>query len=233
MDGKNASLKIMSTLAVAVAFRRSILPGFETATGIAPDVTWGPTTVLERRIAEGERADAIVLIDAAMEKLVAAGLVRAGSVRPIASSLVGLAVPRGAARPDISTVTALRKALLEGRVAYSRGGASGIFFSRLIADLGIADEVNARATVIPEGFTAEKLVSGEADLAIQQVSELMSVDTVDVVGPLPEGAQEGIDLSSGLFAEATAKAAAERFIAFATTAEAARAYRDGGLVARF
>lgn len=233
MDQQARPLKLMSTLAVAVAFREGVLPGFEAVSGVAPDVDWGPTTALERRIVDGARADVIVLIDGAMGKLVAAGLIDGPSVRPLARSLVGLAVAHGAPRPDISTVASLRSALLGGRVAYSRGGASGVFFARLLGELGIAGAVNARAAIIPEGFTAEKLLSGEADLAIQQVSELRSVEGVDVVGPLPEGAQEGIDLSIGIFRDAPGRAAALHFLAAATSPEAARAYRASGLVPRF
>jgi molybdate transport system substrate-binding protein len=85
--------------------------------------------------------------------------------------------------------------------------------------------------IIPEGFTAERLVTGEADLAVQQVSELMSVAGVEIVGPLPEGAQEGIDLSIGIFVEAADAAAA--FVSAAMSPEAAQAYRQSGLIARF
>jgi molybdate transport system substrate-binding protein len=231
-DRKDTTLKLMSTLAVAVAFRQDILPAFTAASGVTPEVIWGPTTALQRRIAGGERADAIVMIDGAMQALVEAGLIRAGSVRPLARSLVGLAVAAGAPRPDISTPAKLRDALIRARaVAYSRGGASGIFFARLIRELGIAEAVEARAVIIPEGFTAERLLTGEADLAVQQVSELMSVAGVDIVGPLPEGAQEGIDLSVGVFVGADDSAAA--FVAAATSPEAARAYRQSGLLARF
>jgi molybdate transport system substrate-binding protein len=234
LNGKTAGLKVMCSLAVVVAFRRWILPEFEAASGIALDVSWNPTTVLVSRVAEGERADVMVLIDGPMGKLVEEGVIRAESVRPLARASLGLAVARGKPRPDVSSVEALRSALGNARaVAYSRGGASGIFFTGLIERLGISAQVNKRAVIIPEGFTAEKLVTGEADLAFQQISELMSVEGVEILGPLPAVAQRGTDLSVGIFVEAANVAAAEQFVAAVTSSRAAQAYRDGGMAARF
>ena len=107
----------------------------------------------------------------------------------------------GAAHPDIATEAALRETLLGARsVAYSRIGASGIFFAQLIERMGIAAEINARATIVPSGFTAERLVNGEADLAIQQLSELKQVAGVEVVGPIPLHLQSPAVFSAGRMA---------------------------------
>src|SRR6185437_11142847 len=112
------------------------------------------------------------------------------------------AVKAGAAHPDIATEAALGAALLGARsVAYSRLGASGIYFAQLIEQLGIASEVNARATIIPAGFTAEKLLTGEADLAVQQISELMQVGGIEVVGPIPHDLQTPAVFSAGRLRE--------------------------------
>ena len=123
------------------------------------------------------------------------------SVADVAVSLVGVAVKAGAARPDISSVEALKAALLQAKsIAYSRIGASGVFFAELIQRLGIADEVNAKATVIPSGFTAELAARGEVELAVQQVSELMLVPGIDIVGPLPPGAESVTMFTAGVLA---------------------------------
>ena len=110
----------------------------------------------------------------------------AASCVDLARSYVGIAVKAGAAHPDIATEAALRAALLAARsVAYSRLGASGILFAQLIERLGIAPDINARAVIIPQGFTAERLVTGEADLAVQQISELKQIAGIEVVGVDP------------------------------------------------
>ena len=198
--GRVAPMEIMSTLAVL-----GLLCEWP------PDalVKFDPTARLLVRIAAGERADIAILTKAAVEDLTASGILAAGTVRDLARSAIGLAVPRGAPHPDISGVPALRATLLAApSIAYSRAGASGIFFAELIERLGIAAEVNAKAIIIPEGFTAEVAARGEAALAIQQVSELMAVEGVDIVGRLPEGANTYAVFSAACFIHAEHSAAA-------------------------
>jgi len=187
------SLRIISTLAVATLLRQ-LVPGDAA-------VTYEPTAKLLARIAAGEPADLAFLTREAVQSLAAAGTLVAP--RDVARSFVGLAVRAGGARPDISTVAALRATLLAApSLAYSRAGASGIFFAGLIERLGIAQAVNARATVIEQGFTAALAASGEVALAVQQVSELMAVEGVDIVDRLPEGANTAAVFSAGIFADA-------------------------------
>lgn len=189
-------MKIFSTLAVAVLLRP-----------LAPDAVYEPTARLLARIEAGERADLAFLTAEAVAALQASGVLVSG--RDVARSFVGLAVPAGAPRPDISTVEALRAALLAApSIAYSRAGASGIFFAGLIERLGIAEAVNAKATIIPQGFTAELAARGAVALAVQQVSELKAVAGVEIVGRLPEGANVGAMFSAGVFAGAAPGSAA-------------------------
>lgn len=138
-----------------------------------------------------------------------------------AISLVGIAVKAGSTKPDIGSVAALTSALLEARsIAYSKIGASGVFFAELIQRLGIAEAVNAKATVIPSGFTAELAARGEVELAVQQVSELMVVPGIDVVGPLPPGAESVTMFSAGVFTGAAHPAAARDLLVFLRSADA-------------
>jgi molybdate transport system substrate-binding protein len=191
---------LMSTLAIAGLLREAA-PAIEVALGAPLDVGLAPTRALEARIRAGERADAAVLTAEAVAALAAEGVLDGTTARPLAQSRVGLAVKAGAPHPDISSVAALRHLLLATpSLCYSRAGASGIFFADLIERLGIAEAVNAKAIVIPQGFTAEKLVSGEATIAFQQISELMEVPGIEVVGPLPEGAQTVAVFSGATFA---------------------------------
>lgn len=224
-------ISIMCALAVEVAFTRWILLQFEARTGIATELRWDPTTALIRRVREGERADVILAIDDAINKLGEDGLVRRETRMPVARGLIGLAVKRGAPRPDISTVAALRQALLDAQaVAYSLGGASGIYFQQLIGQLGIADAVNARATTIPSGFTAAKVASGEAELAVQQISELMSIEGVDIVGPFPDEVQIFTDFSAAIFTDARNPAGAALFLETLATEASVSAYAKGGVI---
>ncbi|UPY39276.1 substrate-binding domain-containing protein [Sediminicoccus sp. KRV36] len=195
-------LRIMSTLAV-MALLREWLPG----AGMPAEVEFNPTARLLARIAEGERADIAILTEAGVEGLAASGVLAAGTRVDVARSAIGLAVPRGAPHPEIGSVASLRAALLAApSLVYSRAGASGIFFAELIERLGIADAVNAKATIIPQGFTAEVAARGEAALAIQQVSELMAVEGVEIVGKLPEGANTYAVFSAARFATARPEA---------------------------
>ena len=149
------------------------------------------------RIKGGERADAAILTREGIAELAAAGILDGGSAVDLVRSRVGLAVRAGAPRPDIGTAEAFKAALLAARsISYSRLGASGVFFAGLIERLGIADAVNAKATVIPTGLTAEPVARGEVEMAIQQVSELKAVPGVDVVGPLPASLQPSPALPS-------------------------------------
>jgi molybdate transport system substrate-binding protein len=148
----------------------------------------------------------------------------------LARSYVGIAVKAGADHPDIATEAGLRLALLAARsVAYSRIGASGILFARLIERLGVASEINARANIIPSGFTAEKLVTGEADLAVQQISELKQVAGIEIVGPIPHQLQTPAVFSAGLMAASNKPEPAERLLRFLASPEVATVLRESGL----
>jgi molybdate transport system substrate-binding protein len=197
-------MRVMSTLAVAVVLR-----GLTPRAPVAMDVEFDPTMRLLKRIEGGERADIAILTDAGVEGLMAQGVLVPGSRRDLALSHIGMAVKAGAARPDISTLAALQATLLAApSIAYSGAGASGLFFAGLLERLGIAEAVNAKATIIPQGFTAALAARGEVALAIQQISELMAVEGVDILGKLPPEANTGAIFSAGLFAGADPTAAA-------------------------
>jgi len=143
-------MRVMSTLAVAVVLR-----GLTPRAPVAMDVEFDPTMRLLKRIEAGERADIAILTDAGVEGLMAQGVLVPGSRRDLALSHIGMAVKAGAARPDISTLAALQATLLAApSIAYSGAGASGLFFAGLLKRLGIAEAVNAKATIIQQGFTA-------------------------------------------------------------------------------
>ena len=159
-----------------------------------------PTAVMLERIHNGERGDIAILTAQGIDALIADGYLVGATKVDLARSLVGIAVRAGAPKPDISTIEALTLTLHEARsVVYSKGGASGIFFSGLLDRLGLRAMVDAKAIVIPSGFTAEPVARGDAELAVQQLSELMAVPGVEIAGPLPPGAQESLLFSGAAF----------------------------------
>jgi molybdate transport system substrate-binding protein len=202
------TIRIRSTLAVMGAMHE-IAENYEAAT---IEADFAPTVALLERLRGGETADIAILTAQGIDDLIAQGIIRAGTRTDIARSFVGLAVRAGAPKPDIGSVGALKTALLAARaVAYSRIGASGLFFAALLDRLGIAASVNT--LVVPSGFTAERLVTGEADLAVQQISELMMVPGIEVVGPLPPEIQTVAIFSAGLLTQSAEAAALLRFLA--------------------
>jgi molybdate transport system substrate-binding protein len=211
------TISIRSTLAVMAAMHE-IAENYEAAT---IEADFAPTVALLERLRGGETADIAILTAQGIDDLIAEGIVRPGTRTDIARSFVGIAVRAGAPKPDIGSVAAFRTTLLAARaVAYSKIGASGLFFAGLLDRLGIAAAVNT--LVVPSGFTAERLVTGEADLAVQQISELMMVPEIEVVGPLPPEIQTVATFSAGLLTQSAEAAALLHFLASPTVAPVLR-----------
>ena len=222
-------VRVLSTLALMGAVR-GLAGRYQAAGGARIDADFAPTLGLLDRLRGGETADVVILTKQALDDLATQGSVVAASCVDLARSFVGVAVKAGAAHPDIATEPALRAALLGARsIAYSRIGASGIFFAQLIERLGIASEINARARIIPSGLTAALLVSGEADLAVQQISELKQVAGVEVVGPIPRELQTAAVFSAGRWAASAKVAQADALLKYLASPEVAPLLRESGL----
>lgn len=227
-----APITIMSALAILATVNDTVLPS------LGPDMRieliWDPTVALMQRIANGETANGIVAIDWALDELAGKGLIDASSRKPVAQAVVGLAVRAGAPRPDISTAAALKATLLATpSLVTSRAGASGIYFEKLIDQLGIGEAIRAKALVIPRGLTGERLAAGEVELAIQQLSELMVVPGIDVVGPFPAEIQATTDFSAAVFTAANDPTGAARFIDALRSEAAREAYTRTGMLPQF
>ena len=223
------TVRLLSTLALKGALH-SLAGRYEAETGARIDADFAPTVGLLDRLRGGEAADVVILTREGLDGLKGNGSAVAESCVNLARSFVGLAVKAGADHPDISSEPALRATLLGARsVAYSGLGASGIYFAQLVERMGIASEINARARIIPQGFTAERLVSGEADLAVQQISELKLVAGIEIVGPIPLHLQSPAMFSAGRFAASKNADQADRLLRFLASAEAAPALRESGL----
>ena len=222
-------VRLLSTLALRGAVCALTEP-YQAASGVRIDADFAPTLALLDRLRGGEAADVVILTRDGLDELAVEGSVVADSCVDLARSYVGIAVKAGLAHPDIATETALRATLLGARVAYSRIGASGIFFAQLIERMGIAPAINARARIVPSGFTAERLVTGEADLAVQQISELKQVTGIEVVGPIPLQMQIPAVFSAGRLAASKRTVQADALVKYLASPEAAPALRESGLV---
>lgn len=224
------TLHLKCALVVKGAFDASLVPQFEARSGCKLDIDWAPTTVIMAKLAEGASADVLLLVAESMDELIGQGKVDGGTKRIILRSRIGVAVARGAPHPDIASLEAFKRAMTGARsVCYSRAGQSGVHFAPLLERLGIAEAVNARAKIIPAGFTAEKLVTGEADIAIQQLSELAVVPGIEIVGPLPDGAQKVTTFAAAVMTGSAHRDLAEQFVASLTTEAAFAAYDAAGL----
>jgi molybdate transport system substrate-binding protein len=222
-------VRVLSTLALMGAVR-GLSGRYQAAGGARIDADFAPTLGLLDRLRRGETADVVILTKQALDDLASQGSVVAASCVDLARSFVGIAVKAGAAHPNIATEPALRATLLGARsIAYSRIGASGIFFAQLIERLGIASEINARARIIPSGLTAALLVGGEADLAVQQISELKQVAGVEVVGPIPRELQTAAVFSGGRWAASAKAAQADALLKYLASPEVAPVLRESGL----
>jgi molybdate transport system substrate-binding protein len=221
-------VRLLSTYALKGAVAR-LAGQFETATKMKIEAEFAPTLALLKRLRAGEAADVIILTREGLDEMLAEGAVVASSAVDLARSFVGIAVKAGSPHPNILNEAALVKTLLGARsVAYSKVGASGIYFAQLIGRLGIAAEINARATVT-SGFTAEKLISGEADLAVQQISELKLVDGVEIVGPIPLTLRTPAVFSAGRMAASKRIEQSDRLLRYLTSPEVLPLLRESGL----
>jgi molybdate transport system substrate-binding protein len=173
---------------------------------------------LAKRIDGGEAFDVAIITPAVVDDLASKGKIVAGSRIDLAKVGIGVAVKEGAAVPDIGTVDAFKRALLAAKsVAYidpKSGGSSGIYFDKLLDRLGIADQVRAKAKLKAGGYVAELVANGEAEIAIHQISEIVPVKGVTLVGPLPAEIQNTTVYAGGIGSAAKGGAAAKALVDF-------------------
>jgi molybdate transport system substrate-binding protein len=207
-----------------------LLPQFERATGTRVTTSFDPALVMLKRIDAGETADAAVLGQAAIDALAESRKIVPESRRTLARCGVGIGVRAGAPKPDVSSTAALKAALLAAKsIAHTTSGASGIHFSGVAKRLGIAEEIRAKAVTNQGGLIGELVVRGEAELAIQQIPELLAVPGVELVGPLPQELQSISVVTAGIFTGTRHAAAAKALIDFLATPVAMRVFRAKGL----
>src|SRR5688572_26316999 len=206
-----------------------LVPQFERASGHHISLSFDPAQVMLQRIASGESGDLAILGQQAIDALAKEGKIVPDSRRTLARCGVGIGVRAGAPKPDISSVEALKRALLAAKsIAHTTRGASGIHFSGIIEKLGIAEEVKAKAVKNEGGLIGELVVRGEAELAVQQIPELMAVPGIDLVGPLPQELQSISVVTAGIFTGSKEAAAARALLEFLALPSSARVFRAKG-----
>ena len=228
-----AEIKVYSTIGVQAALEE-LAPKFEKATGHKLTITWGTAALLVKRVQAGESADLYVLVKQSHDTLVKENKATAGPDALFASSGMAMVVKKGAPKPDISTPEAFKQTLLKAKsIGYSNpasGGASGVYLAKLLERMGIAEEMKAKTKFPPpSGNAANLVVSGEAELAVQQEPEVMAVSGVDMVGPLPADLNNITLYTAGTGTGSQQKEAANALIKFLHTPEAAAVFKARGL----
>jgi molybdate transport system substrate-binding protein len=182
------------------------------------------------RLARGEPADVVIVAAEALDDLVRQGRIIPGTRVDLVRSRIGMVVRAGAPRPDISSVDAFVRTLLEAESIAVSASASGTYLlNELFPRLGIADSVQAKTRRIESERVGAVVARGDAAIGFQQISELLPIAGVDYVGPLPEGVQRVSTFSAGIAAGSTQPAAAQRLIDFLASPAAVAAIRKYGL----
>src|SRR5688572_21809998 len=206
-----------------------VKPELERASGRTVTFSFDPAQIMLKRIASGESGDLAILGQPAIDALAKEGKIVPDSRRTLARCGVGIGVRAGAPKPDISSVEALKRALLAAKsICHTTRGASGIHFSGVIERLGIAEAVKAKAVKNEGGLIGELVVRGEAELAVQQIPELMAVPGIDLVGPLPQELQSISVVTAGIFTGSKEAAAARALLEFLALPSSARVFRAKG-----
>lgn len=183
-----------------------------------------------KRVAAGEAFDVVILASDAIDKLIAAGHVLAGSKVDLVHSGVAVAVRKGAPQPDISSEDAVRQAILAARnISYSTGP-SGVALAKLFERWGIAEQIKDRIVTPPPGIPVGSLVAkGEVALGFQQLSEMLNLEGLSVLGPLPPAIQITTTFSAGVCATSQQAEAVRAMLAYMASPAAAEAKRRQGM----
>jgi molybdate transport system substrate-binding protein len=222
-------IKVLSTQATEEAYKE-LAPQFEKASGHKVTTVFTGTLDALKRLSNGETYDLLIMARQQIDELSQSGKVIAGSRTDVAKSGVGVAVGKGKPKPDISTVDALKKALLTARsIGYSTGP-SGLYVVTMFQKMGIADEVKSKLKQTPTGvFVGSIIASGEAEIGFQQVSELSFFPGIDYVGPIPAEIQLITVFSAGIPTGTKQADAAKSLVSFITAPAAAAVFKKHAL----
>ncbi len=202
-------------------------PQFEKATGHKLFITYGSTGPLKTEIEKGAAFDLAILGPAAIDDLIKQGKLTAATRVDLARSGMGVAIRKGASKPDLGSTEAFKRTLLNAKsIAYSDAGLTGIYLKGLFQKLGIADDLKSKTR---HGRGAEMVAKGEAEIGMTQISEILPVAGVELAGPLPPEMQQYTVFPAAVAAASQQAEAAKALLKFLASLEAVRVIRSQGL----
>jgi len=229
-----AEVKVMISGGFSAAYDE-LVPLFQRATGNTVATVRGPSMgatpqAIPNRLQRGEAADVVIVVGEALDQLITQGKVAAGSRVDLARSYIGLAVRAGTPKPDIGTVEALKRTLLDAKSIAFSDSASGVYLStELFPRLGIWDQIKDKSRMIPAEPVGAVVARGDAEVGFQQMSELKAVRGIEIVGALPASAQKVTVFSAGIVAGAKEPVAAKALVDFLASPPSAEAITKSGM----
>lgn len=228
-----AKLKVLSAIAM-MPVMEELGPRFERATGHKLVITSATLGAAVKRVQGGEAFDVVIIPRPGIDGFVKEGRADGGTVTVLARSSVGVAVRKGAPKPDLSSPETFRRALLAARaITYSNpahGGPIGIHFARVLERLGIGEQMKSKTVFLPRAGAVGVLVAnGEAEIAVGQIQELVPVAGIEVVGPLPADLQDTVVFSAAVMAGAREAGAGKALIEFLRAPQAAAVIKAKGM----
>jgi molybdate transport system substrate-binding protein len=222
IGAEGGEVKVLSAVGMRQVMR-DVGPMFERATGHTLAIYYESSGVIVPRVEAGETADVLMLPRSGIDRLTKAGKVEAGTTTDLANAIVGMAVRKGAPKPDISTPDAFKRALLAAksiaRADPAQGGSSAVHIAKVAERLGISNEVKAKSVITfraedPLASPGYAVANGRAEIALHQMQELMSVPGIEIVGPLPSDFQQTFFFSAAIMAGAKEAEAGKALIKF-------------------
>ena len=226
--GSRAEITVLAGMGV-ISGIRDLAPAFEQRTGHKVIVRFEQAADLTRVVNTGGPADVAAVQPQQADMFITDGKMVAGTKTNFAQAGVGVAVKKGARKPDISTVEAFKAAMLNAKsIGYSQGG-SGIISARVMEKLGIAEQLKARTRFIDGVPVAEVVARGEVEIGLQQINVILPVAGADYVGPLPKELQETVKFSAGMLSASKQQDVARAFLGFIASPEAASLIRKSAM----
>jgi molybdate transport system substrate-binding protein len=191
---------------------------FEKEIGHTVKLTFGTVGVIKSKLVGADPADVAIMTDTALDEMTRQGVVRQGTWAMVGRTGIGVGVRDGTPKPDIGSPEAFKQALLATKsltyVDPAQGATSGMHFAGVLKQLGVADAVKGKTTLVPGGYPAELVAKGEVEMVVHQISEIVPVQGVTLVGPLPKELQKVTVYSAGVAVASTSKDAAREFVTF-------------------
>jgi molybdate transport system substrate-binding protein len=213
------------------AVLRELAPRFETASGHEVAISYSVSAELKKRIENGEPFDLVIVTPAQIDDLIKIGRVVANSRAPLARAGMALAIRKGAAKPDLGTVEALKATLLASRsIAFAKEGAGGVFFTALVGRLGLVEQLTPKFKPTVTGDeVSQSVANGDAELGVLPLSEILPVPGVEVAGSFPAAVQDYAVMVGGVGAAAAHPTSARALIQFLMSPAAVPVIEKAGM----